>query len=617
MRLRLELCVLAFLLLFPARALANPFVINEVVTDPQQDWGDNAGVPFDPTPGGGAVSVTDQYIELKNVTSGSASLNGWTLRMADATPADDCFTFDTVAPCTEAQVYRVYNAAGVELTGTLQDLLSQVPPGGYVVIGNPSGQLSNAVTVALLDPGDVVIDTIDISGNAASLLDESQSRFSDGLDTGVPEDFAPLAASLGGSNGTLCDVAVGELVINEAVADPLQDWDHDGGPGAFNGTDGGGVADNDDDEYIELKNKTAAELDVRGCIVAMTDTSATSIVLQALDAAAAPYVRVFDSTGVLTGTAPSLATVPAGGYVVIGNPPGSLNNAIVLGLRGTAQLDQIDFGGDGPNLNATTLDDQAGARVPDGADTDVSATDVRLQRATPGATNELDECTLMLDNCNALATCSDTPPGFDCTCIAGYTGDGVTCSDIDECQTGADDCAANASCLNNDGSFGCECLLGYEGDGVTCDDIDECATGADDCGEDASCSNEEGTFSCACNVGYDGDGVICSDLDECVAETDDCDEYADCQNEDGGFSCACLPGYSGNGRECTRDEPEGTDEVEQNGVDTDSGGCGCTTVGAPSVRGWALAALAATALLRRRRGGAARRASGCRPSGGA
>ena len=46
--------------------------------------------------------------------------------------------------------------------------------------------------------------------------------------------------------------------------------------------------------------------------------------------------------------------------------------------------------------------------------------------------SDIEECALGEDNCHAtLATCTDVVGGedsFNCTCIAGYTGDGVTCN---------------------------------------------------------------------------------------------------------------------------------------------------------------------------------------------
>ena len=41
-------------------------------------------------------------------------------------------------------------------------------------------------------------------------------------------------------------------------------------------------------------------------------------------------------------------------------------------------------------------------------------------------------------------------------------------ADIDECITGLDNCDINADCANTPGSFDCSCIAGYDGDGVTC-----------------------------------------------------------------------------------------------------------------------------------------------------
>ena len=40
--------------------------------------------------------------------------------------------------------------------------------------------------------------------------------------------------------------------------------------------------------------------------------------------------------------------------------------------------------------------------------------------------------------------------------------------DIEECHTGIDNCHADANCTNTKGSFYCTCLNGYSGDGVLC-----------------------------------------------------------------------------------------------------------------------------------------------------
>ena len=41
--------------------------------------------------------------------------------------------------------------------------------------------------------------------------------------------------------------------------------------------------------------------------------------------------------------------------------------------------------------------------------------------------------------------------------------------DTDECKYDLDNCHANASCTNTNGSFNCTCLIGYAGDGVSCE----------------------------------------------------------------------------------------------------------------------------------------------------
>ena len=93
------------------------------------------------------------------------------------------------------------------------------------------------------------------------------------------------------------------------------------------------------------------------------------------------------------------------------------------------------------------------------------------------------------DNCHSTrATCADVVGGqdsFTCTCITGYTGDGVTCSskhhttelmfphyahvcypDIDECQLGLEGCVNNSNCSDTQGSYECTCLSGFSGDSL-------------------------------------------------------------------------------------------------------------------------------------------------------
>ena len=45
------------------------------------------------------------------------------------------------------------------------------------------------------------------------------------------------------------------------------------------------------------------------------------------------------------------------------------------------------------------------------------------------ATLDVDECLESLDNCDMnFANCTNTIGSFNCTCIDGFTGDGITCT---------------------------------------------------------------------------------------------------------------------------------------------------------------------------------------------
>jgi hypothetical protein len=154
-------------------------------------------------------------------------------------------------------------------------------------------------------------------------------------------------------------------------------------------------------------------------------------------------------------------------------------------------------------------------------------------------------------NCHVNATCTDETDGYSCECNAGYSGDGVVCTDINECALNTDNCHANATCTNTQGSFTCACNAGFIGDGVTCTDINECVLNTDNCHVNATCTNTAGGFICTCNSGYSGNGVSCSDVNECVLNTDNCHANATCTNLPGSFTCACNAGFVGNGVTCT------------------------------------------------------------------
>ena len=166
---------------------------------------------------------------------------------------------------------------------------------------------------------------------------------------------------------------------------------------------------------------------------------------------------------------------------------------------------------------------------------------------------------------------------FNCTCDAGYEGNGHACDDINECLTDQHNCDESETCENLDGNFTCkdfdECLnekhnchetqicensgdnftctcdTGYSSDGDTCSDIDECLK-KDSCEDNAVCSNTRGSFTCECNQGFSDNGVSCQDVDECIEGEHNCHENAECINKFGSHQCSCSSGYFGNGTSC-------------------------------------------------------------------
>lgn len=123
---------------------------------------------------------------------------------------------------------------------------------------------------------------------------------------------------------------------------------------------------------------------------------------------------------------------------------------------------------------------------------------------------EIDGC--VGDPCDSLTACSDVPApgnGFSCTsCPGGYNdvgGNGTNCVDWNECmgQDGGDDCDLVATCTNTPGSFTCTCPGGttdVNGDGT------DCQAPMAVCGDGTCDATETGTNcfqDCNCTLQYD------------------------------------------------------------------------------------------------------------------
>ena len=145
------------------------------------------------------------------------------------------------------------------------------------------------------------------------------------------------------------------LRITEVVTDPQADHSENvGGNGnPFDGVPGTGTVSTVD-EFVEIANTGAVAVDLTGYILEFLDTTPSS------------YTFGTTTGGVLLFSPASTANaLLPGGFVLLGNPPGALNNAIDVVLRDPdglmADLLAIADGNASSGLN------EAVARVWDGA----------------------------------------------------------------------------------------------------------------------------------------------------------------------------------------------------------------------------------------------------------
>ncbi|XP_078365439.1 uncharacterized protein LOC144649742 [Oculina patagonica] len=163
----------------------------------------------------------------------------------------------------------------------------------------------------------------------------------------------------------------------------------------------------------------------------------------------------------------------------------------------------------------------------------------------------IDECATGHHSCDVNAICQTIVGSYNCTCKAGFYGNGRKCFDVDECKTNLHSCDVNAVCNNTKGGHNCTCKDGYTGDGKNCTDINECTTKSHSCDVNAVCHNTKGSYKCNCKAGYTGDRRNCTDVNECATKSHDCDANAVCQNTKGSYKCTCKDGYAGDGKKCS------------------------------------------------------------------
>lgn len=178
-------------------------VINEIVTDPQQDWSSD---DFSGLPGSGPVTDTDEYIELY-IKADELDLTGWQLELLDSSPV--------IGDLTTAGAFQTVRYLG-------QGSFTQTVTGDLLVLGNvaSSGALNNDIWILLKDADGVLIDAVELGrdpaadgpangapdgtgrgGNAADAADEAVYRYPHGTDTdNHPVDFIAGPASPGQPN---------------------------------------------------------------------------------------------------------------------------------------------------------------------------------------------------------------------------------------------------------------------------------------------------------------------------------------------------------------------------------------------------------------------------------
>ena len=119
-------------------------VINEVVTDPQQDWSSNG---FDGTIGAGAIDSDDDWVELLITANGLDLTTGWTIELNDASPESGSLNAGGAF-----QIVNYISTTG----GTMND----TDAGDYLVLGTmTTGAINQIVTVVITD-GVTTIDQV-------------------------------------------------------------------------------------------------------------------------------------------------------------------------------------------------------------------------------------------------------------------------------------------------------------------------------------------------------------------------------------------------------------------------------------------------------------------------
>ncbi|MDM8531493.1 hypothetical protein QUF63_10000 [Anaerolineales bacterium HSG25] len=178
-------------------AASGAVLLNEIVTDPQQDWSSH---DFNGIIGSGTVSQgVDEFVELF-IRADGLDLTGWTIELLDGS--------DVVGGLQAGQAFQTSRYVGA-------GQLSNTQQGDYLVLGNvvSSKAINNIALIQLRDETGQLIDAVSLGqngapdgssngGNATSANDEAIFRFPNGTDTDNDlADFIAGSVTLGSANG--------------------------------------------------------------------------------------------------------------------------------------------------------------------------------------------------------------------------------------------------------------------------------------------------------------------------------------------------------------------------------------------------------------------------------
>lgn len=161
-------------------------------------------------------------------------------------------------------------------------------------------------------------------------------------------------------------------------------------------------------------------------------------------------------------------------------------------------------------------------------------------------------CQSNSNNCHKNATCKslDSPNQFNCSCNAGYQGNGVNCAEIDECSSNP--CLGNGStCIDKINGFLCHCGSGRSGSKCEIAKTTNCAN--------LNCNHGicNGNNACLCFSGWQG--AYCNEsFNFCVGQP--CNKQGICVNQLDGYFCFCFKNFSGascehNDGQCAKCKP--------------------------------------------------------------